>query len=283
MPPKSKKTKVKRISKKKEDKKNDLSTLKLFFNLKVTTVDQLSTVLEDYPVGKEIFDRLRNKIIPRLEAWGIKAFIIPLPLSSDGHFWGDYAMPFIETVEKVDIGDSPYMYFAVKMGPEAEYVYSNLPIEIDFSPLSKDMKIKVAAMFFANFYTRYSWNGSNNVRMTISYDEIRKKQDKLKGIIFRDDDTFPRLYISIETNIDMTDNMDKLDHIITSVEQIYGPYVNWTNGTNDITFTLYVFDIEKNKRKFEALKEIFQNATYIKKCSFYYSTNSENEEMIWKK
>ena len=168
-----------------------------------------------------------------------------------------------------EILDINYMYFVFYMNKNGDEIIYDKPINISYSTLTKENKINIINIFEKHLFGQYSWNGSNNINITVSFYKNNKIKKTNKKVI-KDNDYYPQLNIYIDTNINLFDNPLILNKLITYLQKTCEPSydVLWDYDNNNIHFTIYSLD---NKKIIEKLKKYITKQTYISKSQFYFN------------
>jgi hypothetical protein len=165
------------------------------------------------------------------------------------------------------------------MNKKGDEIIYDKPINVCYSTLTKENKINIINIFEKHLFGQYSWNGSNNITMSVYFyknENIKKTNKKT----IKDNDYYPQLNIYIDTNIKLFDNPLILDELITYLQKTCEPSydVLWEYDDNNIHFTIFLLD---NKKIIEKLKKYITKQTYISKTrmSLHKSENSKEENI----
>ena len=165
-------------SKKVGSKKKEIDVLSLF-DLDPVYIDDLDKIVASSSTNdiKILYNKLKKNIVPELNKIGITTFIVPLPISKGaGIYWTDYAPEFIKKAYNVDIWDlSHYIYMTIYLDRNNE-INKNRSINVSFTPLNKENKIKVINILDKYVKNNYEWNGSNAKPIILSYKSLKKRQ-----------------------------------------------------------------------------------------------------------
>ena len=118
--------------------------------------------------NKVIYDKIKKNIIPELNKLGIEAYIIPLPLSKNGHYFTDYAPEYIKEVynkdmiERLNIKD---LYFLFKLTHDGKKLNKN-EIFVNYSPFGNKKK-NVIEIFKKYLGNKFEWDVSNTKAIII--------------------------------------------------------------------------------------------------------------------
>jgi hypothetical protein len=157
----------KKISKK-ESKKVSKKKIKSLNNFGFTPVyeKKLDKIMEKH--NKVIYDKIKKNIIPELNKLGIETYIVPLPLSKNGHYFTDYAPEYIhevynkDMIERLNIKD---LYFLFKLTHDGKKLNKN-EIFVNYSPFGNKKK-NVIEIFKKYLGNKFDWNGSNTKAIII--------------------------------------------------------------------------------------------------------------------
>jgi hypothetical protein len=263
----------------KKKSKKEFSRL-LFYNLKVIDEKNFKKIASK----NETYKILITKVIPEINKLKIKTFLVPSPLSDNDIYWNDYPPHYIKEKYNEDIYNINHMYFVFYMNKNGNEIIYDKPININYSTLTKENKINIINIFEKHLFAQYSWNGSNNMTMTVSfYENENKNIKKINTKLIKDNDYYPQLNIYIYTNINLKESPLIIIKLITYLQKTCEPSydVSYDIGRNDIHFTIYLLD---NKKIIEKLKKHIRKQTYILESQFYFSElkNSDlKEETIW--
>ena len=161
----------KKISKKeskKESKKISKKEIKSLNHFGFTPVfeKKLDKIMETH--NKVIYDKIKKNIIPELNKLGIEAYIIPLPLSKNGHYFTDYAPEYIKEVynkdmiERLNIKD---LYFLFKLTHDGKKLNTD-EILVNYTPFGNKKK-NVIEIFKKYLGNKFEWDGSNTKAIII--------------------------------------------------------------------------------------------------------------------
>jgi hypothetical protein len=250
----------------------------LFFNLKVIDEKDFKKIASK----NETYKILITKVIPEINKLKIKTFLVPSPLSDNDIYWNDYPPHYIKEKYNEDIYNINHMYFVFYMNKNGDEIIYDKPINISYSTLTKENKINIINIFEKHLFGQYSWNGSNNITMTVSFYE-NKNIKKINTKLIKDNDYYPQLNIYINTNINLKDSPLILNKLINYLQKTCEPSydVLYDFGRYDIHFTIYLLD---NKKIIEKIKNYIKKQIYILESQFYFSElkNSDlKEENIW--
>jgi len=153
-------------------KKQNKISIGDFHNLKPVSENQLNKIIDK---DNFIYNTLKKKIFPKLNLIGFKTYIIPLPLSENGIYSGDYAFDYIREKHGSDFIEENFMYFTFMLtkGNKPEFTYK--PINIGYTPLTLKNKKKVIDIFNEYLNDYYEWSGSNTKNMIIHFEKIKNK------------------------------------------------------------------------------------------------------------
>ena len=251
--------KKEKLENKKESNKK--ITALQFYNLKIVEVNDFKKIASK----NETYKILITKVIPEINKLKIKTFIVPLPLSNNDVFWVDYPPHYIKEKYNQDLINIDYIYFVFYMNKKGDEIIYDKPITINYNFLTKENKINIINIFEKYLLGQYKWTGSNTDEMTISF----YKNKDIKHIdtkIIKDNDYFPMLYISIDTNINLFDNKEIADKIYDYFKKTVSLYnISSDTYSNDMLFTIYLLD---NKKIIEKLKKYIIKQKYITKAKF---------------
>ena len=164
---KSSKKESKKVSKK-ESKKISKKEIKSLNHFGFTPVyeKKLDKIMETH--NKVIYDKIKKNIIPELNKLGIEAYIVPLPLSKNGHYFTDYAPEYIKEVynkdmiERLNIKDIYFVFYLTHDGKKLE----RDKIVANFAPFGNKKK-NVIEVFKKYLGNKFDWNGSNTKSIII--------------------------------------------------------------------------------------------------------------------
>jgi hypothetical protein len=229
----------------------------------------------------ETYKILITKVIPEINKLKIKTFLVPLPLSDNNIYWDDYPPYYIKKKYNEEILDINYMYFVFYINKNRDQIVYDKPIKIRYSTLTKENKINIINIFEKHLFGQYSWNGSNNMTMSVSFYENKNIKKTNKKTI-KDNDYYPQLNIYIDTNINLKDNPLILNKLTTYLLENCDPHdVLWDFGKFDIHFTIFLLN---NKKIIEKLKKYIIKQTYIFESHFYFTelkNSNLKDEKIW--
>lgn len=245
------------------------------YNCKTLSHKDFEIIVSKNEKSKYIYEILKTEIIPGINKIGIETFFIPLTLSTNNIYYTDYAPHYILKMDNKNIYKMNYMYFEFYLNMNGDEIILTKPINIHFSTLNKENKIKIINMFDKYLKNYYKWSGSNTDLMIINYQKINKKINKRQ---IKDDDYYPQLYIKIYSKINFLENNKMIDKLIKYFIDLK------TTGTNhyddyDIEFTLYSID----EKKINKIKKYLDEQPYIKSYKMYLSNRDENNKIIEKK
>jgi hypothetical protein len=157
----------KKISKK-VSKKVSKKGIKSLNNFVFTPVyeKKLDKIMETH--NKVIYDKIKKNIIPELNKLGIETYIVPLPLSKNGHYFTDYAPEYIKEVynkdmiERLNIKDIYFVFYLTHDGKKLE----RDKIVANFAPFGNKKK-NVIEIFKKYLGNKFDWNGSNTKAIII--------------------------------------------------------------------------------------------------------------------
>ena len=170
---KSSKKESKKISKK--ISKKEIKSLN-HFGFTPVFEKKLDKIMELH--NKVIYDKIKKNIIPELNKLGIETYIVPLPLSKEGHYFTDYAPEYIKEVynknmiERLNIKD---LYFLFKLTHDGKKLNKNDPfrastrvdeILVNYTPFGNKKK-DVIEIFKKYLGNKFDWNGSNTKAIVI--------------------------------------------------------------------------------------------------------------------
>jgi hypothetical protein len=147
----------KKISKKISKKK-----IKSLNNFGFTPVYEknLDKIMETH--NKVIYDKIKKNIIPELNKLGIETYIVPLPLSKNGHYFTDYASEYIKEVynkdmiERLNIKDIYFVFYLTNDGKKL----NKDKIVANYTPFGNKKK-NVIEIFKKYLGNKFDWDGSN--------------------------------------------------------------------------------------------------------------------------
>jgi hypothetical protein len=157
----------KKISKK-ESKKISKKEIKSLNNFGFTPVyeKKLDKIMEKH--NKVIYDKIKKNIIPELNKLGIEAYIVPLPLSKNGHYFTDYAPEYIKEVynkdmiERLNIKDLNFLF---KLTHDGKKLNTD-EILVNYTPFGNKKK-NVIEIFKKYLGNKFDWDGSNTKAIII--------------------------------------------------------------------------------------------------------------------
>ena len=157
----------KKVSKK-ESKKVSKKKIKSLYNFGFTPVfeKKLDKIMELH--NKVVYDKIKNNIIPELNKLDIKTYIIPQPLSKNGHYFTDYASEYIQEVynkdiiERLNIKDVYFLFYLTHDGKKL----NKNEILVNYTPFGNKKK-EVIEIFKKYLGNKFDWNGSNTKAIVI--------------------------------------------------------------------------------------------------------------------
>ena len=267
----------------KDSKKVSKLTLSMFYHVKNVSIDDLEKILLKNNLMQNIYKILTTKIIPEINKLEIKTFIVPFPFSDDNIYWDNYPEDYITEKYNEKLSENNYMYFIFYLNNKGTNIseldnYKN--IKIHFSELNKKMKIKIIDIFEKYLFGYYSWKGSNNYPMTISFN----KNNSIKYVnklILKNDDNFPSLYIKLNPTVNLIENKNTFYELIDFFINVCNQYyLLWKVFDQNIFFIVKSFN---DKKIIDVLKNYVKSNENIISAIFYFSKNKNTKEkIIWK-
>jgi hypothetical protein len=150
-------------------------------------------------------------------------------------------------------------------------------INIQFSSLNKNEKIKIINIFNKYLKDYYEWNGLNMSEMKIHYEKI--KNNKLIDISkLKDNDVYPQLYINIIIKNNIKLDNEIFDILVKYFENLREKhFVTYEYGIRDFMANIYSF--EKNMKIINNMKKFFETQPNIKSFKIYFN-DGKNEELV---
>ena len=242
---------------------------------------QLENVIAKYPHINKIHTILKSHIIPQLSSLALHPFIVPLPLSDSKNYWQDYAATYIKEFYNFEILDASYIYFTYYLDNSGKQINISRPININYSPMNKEIKSQVIDIFEKYLPSVYQWSGSNNQSMKLFLDNYNAPQRKIKKSKLKDQDTYPLLYITFDTKINLFNDNNMREMLIKYFMKYYKKYqATWECGENDFIVSLYSFD--NDNKVIEEIKKYLKTSKIVKRYSIVYIENDDNNNLIEK-
>ena len=128
--------------------------------------------------NKVIYDKIKKNIIPELNKLGIETYIVPLPLSKNGHYFTDYASEYIhevynkDMIERLNIKDIYFVFYLTndgkKLNTDDPFRASTRVDEIlvNYTPFGNKKK-NVIEIFKKYLGNKFDWDGSNTKAIII--------------------------------------------------------------------------------------------------------------------
>jgi hypothetical protein len=160
---KSSKKELKKISKK--SSKKEIKSLN-HFGFTPVFEKKLDKIMETH--NKVVYDKIKKNIIPELNKLGIETYIVPLPLSKNGHYFTDYASEYIrevynkDMIERLNIKDIYFVFYLSHDGKKLGRDY----IKANFAPFGNKKK-DVIEIFKKYLGNKFDWDGSNTKAIII--------------------------------------------------------------------------------------------------------------------
>jgi hypothetical protein len=158
---KESKKESKKVSKK-ISKKVSKKEIKSLNNFGFTPVfeKKLDKIMETH--NNVVYDKIKKNIIPELNKLGIETYIVPLPLSKNGHYFTDYAPEYIrqvynkDMIVRLNIKD---IYFVFKLTHDGNKLNTD-EILVNYTPFGNKKK-NVIEIFKKYLGNKFDWDGSN--------------------------------------------------------------------------------------------------------------------------
>ena len=279
------KNKVKRWykdSKKTSSKKDDKFTFDFFYGITSIPPKDINKLKKDSMLKKII-----ENIIPKIKKFNIETYLVPLPLSDQGHYWSDYPYDYIEHYYNSKL-ESEYIYFKVYLNQDLTINYDR-DISIHYE-LDKSNAEKLQDFMHQELPNNFKWDGNLHKIMEISYETIKKNT---KSKIDNSSD-YPNFYVSIRLNIKKKE--PDLLHValntndIKEFKGISYKFDDFSWGMDDITINFYgikEFSLFEKKMKQLIKNKILniKNKKYdIKKISIsgYLNENDGKNDNLYR-
>ena len=275
---KFKKTKSKTKSKSKKPKRKSKAgkfSVLDFYDVKQMTLTQLEKVINNKTKTKNIYNKIKTKLIPALQDAVTNVCVVPLPFSDGGVFWSDYPLDYARDKCKQDDLDNfaTVVFYLDNKGNE---IVTQNGIKISYSHLSIDGKKKIINVLNKELDGYYDWNGKNTDVIIINFDEGLYKQIDIKKL--KQDDIYPSIQINIymvksKTNDDAPELYNELYDKMK--KQFKNSSIDGGYSYSDIDLVVYTVDPKTYTKHVTELKKLIKNNKKVNKFSIvYYSDRS---------
>jgi hypothetical protein len=204
--------------------------------------------------SENIIKIIIDKLIPNITKNEIEAYLVPLPISSNGIYWSDYPPDYIKEYYNSSLKEE-YLYFIVYLNDDKTINYNrNIAINYYIEPSNLE---KIQNIFYNELPNHFIWKGNIHSIMEISYQPI-KNNTKSKIDISSD---YPNFYVSIKLNLKKNEP-DLLNLVINfndinEFKLLKSKFNDLEWGMDDISF---IFHGIKDFKKFEkTMKNIIKN------------------------
>lgn len=255
-------------------------SLEMFFQVRVITPIELKNYLPDI----DIFKKITKDIIPELISKGIKAYLIPLPLSDNGIYWSDFAGSYLNKFFGEKYFDEEYVKLTIYFNNDLS-INTEKNIKLNYD-LNKENQQVVYDIFRNHLPYNFYWSGLILESMTINYE---KSKNKIKKITVKNISYYPIANVNIYTE---KSDLTLFDQEPLEAEELYSInkikkkciYMDYEYDIKNLFLTFYGV---KDLRLIEKLvKEIEKemNLTYyalkykINKIICNISKNKEDHE-----
>lgn len=189
------------------------------------------------------------KLIVDLRKLGKIAHLIPLPISSNGIYWSDYAGDYLDDVygQEWYSNSKGYMYFTVYMNQQGTEINEKNPIGVSFSNLNREEKIQIIKLMDLYLPGRYVWTGRNTDKIFIQY--IKTKIPKIDISSLKDDDLYPMLVI----NVRYPDTVDLIRKSVNQIPDLSDTFQKLLDLDKNETAVYYNYGIHDAEIEFNAI------------------------------
>ena len=262
------------------DLKNNLSggqfSLTDFYQTEYVDDKKLKEIIDkSLPNVQNIYTKIVENILPKLETLGLSADIVPLPLSKNDKYWTDYPYDYFKEKHDKEWFTKPFLYFVIYINKEGNALNLNRDISINFYKMDKNMKIKVINLFENTLPNNYEWTGKNYNTMKIYYES--KDIKKIDTSKLKSEDEFPLLTISLNVKVNLFEvdiyKLPVIENILTCTKG----FDNQLEYGQDDAY-LRLLGVEENKiyKIYSCiLNEINDKNNQVVSYSAYYFINND--------